>query len=549
MVTTVPPSPGSTSRSPSRRASAAARGRGRPGPAPSATGRCPRPAWSAPGPRTAAAPRSARRDRPGTRARPRWRPPRRRPAARRRPRRRPRRPRPASRRSCRRSSASRSGEAGSVTRNTGANATASSATSSSPAPAVIRRTSSSGQPGPSPSATASSASRRRPTVERLPAPLDQAVGVEQQPVAGLQHGTCPPAADRLSPGGSAHSSGDRPSSSSSVPPSGRRTSGGGWPAQAYRNVPRGRVEHAVDDRGQPGALDLPGEPLQPVQDQRPATRSDSASAASALRSWPIVVAARRPRPTTSPTASATRPSGSATTSYQSPPTSSDSTAGLVAGGELQPVHLGQRAGQHALLQRQRHVVRPLLQPGPLQRLRALLGQRRDQRPLVGVEGALVGEAEHHRADRPAVRDQRDHAERAVGDADRPQPRVAGQRVRGRGQPDRLPGPGHLGPRRGGAQRDPGRRAARLDRERGGQHAQRLAGLVEHADPGRAAAGDGQPAAHHHRRDLLHGQRLGQPGGDLLQPAEPLAGRLGRGPGLPLGRVRRVQAGAGPRPGR
>ncbi len=41
----------------------------------------------------------------------------------------------------------------------------------------------------------------------------------------------------------------------------------------------------------------------------------------AVRSLPIVTAARTPCPATSPTTSATRPPGSAIDSYQSPPTS------------------------------------------------------------------------------------------------------------------------------------------------------------------------------------------------------------------------------------
>ena len=59
---------------------------------------------------------------------------------------------------------------------------------------------------------------------------------------------------------------------------------------------------------------------------RPADSVYRASAASAVRSCPIAAAAASPWPTTSPTVSATRPSGSEKTSYQSPPTSSASLA-------------------------------------------------------------------------------------------------------------------------------------------------------------------------------------------------------------------------------
>jgi hypothetical protein len=47
----------------------------------------------------------------------------------------------------------------------------------------------------------------------------------------------------------------------------------------------------------------------------------------ALRILPMATAARTPWPTTSPIASMTRPFGSGTTSYQSPPTLSSSLPG------------------------------------------------------------------------------------------------------------------------------------------------------------------------------------------------------------------------------
>ncbi|MCH7230677.1 hypothetical protein L0U85_07405 [Glycomyces sp. L485] len=51
------------------------------------------------------------------------------------------------------------------------------------------------------------------------------------------------------------------------------------------------------------------------------------AALSALRSMPITAAASRPWPTTSPTATAKRPPGRSTKSYQSPHTFSDPVAG------------------------------------------------------------------------------------------------------------------------------------------------------------------------------------------------------------------------------
>jgi hypothetical protein len=55
--------------------------------------------------------------------------------------------------------------------------------------------------------------------------------------------------------------------------------------------------------------------------------SSSAEARRAIRSCPMVEAARSPWPATSPMAKPTFPLGSCTTSYQSPPTSMSALAG------------------------------------------------------------------------------------------------------------------------------------------------------------------------------------------------------------------------------
>ena len=55
--------------------------------------------------------------------------------------------------------------------------------------------------------------------------------------------------------------------------------------------------------------------------------SDAASVLTAIRIWPICAAAWSPLPMTSPTTSATSPSRRTRQSYQSPPTSTPSTAG------------------------------------------------------------------------------------------------------------------------------------------------------------------------------------------------------------------------------
>ncbi len=55
--------------------------------------------------------------------------------------------------------------------------------------------------------------------------------------------------------------------------------------------------------------------------------SSAISVRATVRNRPMVAAAASPRPITSPTISAVRPLGSATTSNQSPPTAAGSAAG------------------------------------------------------------------------------------------------------------------------------------------------------------------------------------------------------------------------------
>ena len=63
-----------------------------------------------------------------------------------------------------------------------------------------------------------------------------------------------------------------------------------------------------------------------------------------MRSWPMVDAALRPCPATSPMATATRPSGSGTTSYQTPPTSTPVAAGTYRAARVTPGMSGRVSG-------------------------------------------------------------------------------------------------------------------------------------------------------------------------------------------------------------
>ena len=99
------------------------------------------------------------------------------------------------------------------------------------------------------------------------------------------------------------------------------SSGGGWPAFVKRSVPvpGSRIPSTTV------VMIASSEPSVSVKRLRrsaivPVSSACMRIARSALRIWPIVDAASIPRPTTSPIAIAIRPLGSATASYQSPPT-------------------------------------------------------------------------------------------------------------------------------------------------------------------------------------------------------------------------------------
>ena len=108
---------------------------------------------------------------------------------------------------------------------------------------------------------------------------------------------------------------------------------------------------------------------------------------------------------TSPTATASRLSGSRNASYQSPPTAGRVT-GQVAGVQRQAPAAGQFVWQQAALQGVRGGVLVLVHLGPLHGERALAGQRLEEDPFLLEDGARLAEGEAQRAERHARREQR-----------------------------------------------------------------------------------------------------------------------------------------------
>ena len=111
-------------------------------------------------------------------------------------------------------------------------------------------------------------------------------------------------------------------SSSSLVPSGRTSSGGRWPAEATSQVPATASKIAYTQVAKCGSR-TPSSCISSFSccSVSAGGSSSIASVWIAVRSRPMVTAARTPCPATSPTTSATRAPGSAIDSYQSPPTS------------------------------------------------------------------------------------------------------------------------------------------------------------------------------------------------------------------------------------
>jgi hypothetical protein len=103
--------------------------------------------------------------------------------------------------------------------------------------------------------------------------------------------------------------------------------------------------------------------------------------------------------------SARRPPGSASASYQSPPTSVPA-AGQVAGREAQARHGGQALGQQRALELLGDAVLALEQPGALDRQRRAVGGDLQQRGVRRREGALEQRAHDQRAEHRALEQQR-----------------------------------------------------------------------------------------------------------------------------------------------
>ena len=90
--------------------------------------------------------------------------------------------------------------------------------------------------------------------------------------------------------------------------------------------------------------------VEPLQRARPGRRPAAGRRAGAWRSCAVTAAAPRPWPATSPSTTESRPLGSSTRSYQSPPTTSLG-ARRVAGRERDAGHLRQLLEQQGALQR------------------------------------------------------------------------------------------------------------------------------------------------------------------------------------------------------
>ena len=100
----------------------------------------------------------------------------------------------------------------------------------------------------------------------------------------------------------------------------RQVAGVGIPQQRAALDRQQPPVHAGGQLGHAEALHQPVQPLQHLGRPVPLPRVRPEH----QRSWPIAAAAMRSCPITSPTATPTEPSGSGSTSYQSPPTSARS---------------------------------------------------------------------------------------------------------------------------------------------------------------------------------------------------------------------------------
>ena len=177
------------------------------------------------------------------------------------------------------------------------------------------------------------------------------------------------------------------------------------------------------------------EPVQPREQRRPDRRPGPATARTALRSCPIAVAACSPRPTTSPTATASTSSSSRNASYQSPPTSSAWTPGRYSVVTAEPVVDRQVGGEQGALQLVGD--RRLL----VEQLRALQRQPR----------LLPDGGEHPDVERVVARGQDERAARGVRRTERHDDDAAGVQLDGVGR-------GPVGGVRSGARAVPGPRA-------------------------------------------------------------------------------------------
>ena len=156
------------------------------------------------------------------------------------------------------------------------------------------------------------------------AALDEPVGVEQEQRAGREvRGRGGRPAIRRSRCRAATRS---PRSRNVISPSGATSTRRRVARGDVADLLPGRVERSRTRRSRTWRRGRGGRSGRGSGPRRPRPRPAATVMPSAARSWPMVVAAGSPRPTTSPTATASRPSSRSTASYQSPPISIDASA-------------------------------------------------------------------------------------------------------------------------------------------------------------------------------------------------------------------------------
>ena len=215
--------------------------------------------------------------------------------------------------------------------------------------------------------------RSRPSSMQLAAALDQPVGVEDERRAG-RDGRRRPRCTAAGPASAEHGAGAGAVEEADPPPS----------SEQRRRVPGARpADRARGSSRAPGRP--PSTPAHRAAGRRsgraaPAPRPDrspcSSAADSALRSWPMTAAAAGPCPTTSPTAIATRSLVELDDVVPVAAGLGALGAGQVVGRQREPSRRGSSAGSRLRCSVSAMPLLGPVEPGPVEGLGALLGQRR-----------------------------------------------------------------------------------------------------------------------------------------------------------------------------